>query len=178
MTFHPFNYKVRDIISRNLQILKNNPVRSAIILTDNPPISFIRNKNIRDNLVRSALRQNQSVPFLALVLVLTLVCSSTLAHLFPDLIPISLFGTILHARPPTSFTSFLHYFFAVNCFKLYIGEIYYLTDLVNTCPVRNNGDKPVAQYFNTANHSISYINVCAISPISGGNDTVKDRKTV
>ena len=57
LTFHPFNYKVRDVISRNFQILKNDPETSAIF-TDNPLISFRRNKNIRDNLVRSALRQN------------------------------------------------------------------------------------------------------------------------
>ena len=40
--------------------------------------------------------------------------------------------------------------------------------------VRNNDvDKPVARHFNVANHSISDINVCAISPISGGNDSRK-----
>ena len=35
LTFHPFNYKVRDVISRNFQILKNDPETSAIF-TDNP----------------------------------------------------------------------------------------------------------------------------------------------
>ena len=40
--------------------------------------------------------------------------------------------------------------------------------------VRNNDvDKPVARHFNAANHSISDIKVCAISPISGGNDSRK-----
>ena len=98
LTFHPFNYKVRDVISRNFLILKNDPETSAIF-TDNPLISFRHNKNMRDNLVRSALRQiyrHQWVPFLALVLVVTRVRSSILRHLFPDLNPISLFGTILH----------------------------------------------------------------------------------
>ena len=42
------------------------------------------------------------------------------------------------------------------------------------CSERNNKvHKPVVHHFNTANHSISYINVCAISPISGGNDSRK-----
>ena len=38
---------------------------------------------------------------------------------------------------------------------------------------RNNADvdKPVARHFNTANHSISDINICTISPISIGNDS-------
>ena len=40
--------------------------------------------------------------------------------------------------------------------------------------IRNNDvDKPVARRFHTANHSISDIKVCAISPISGGNDSRK-----
>ena len=40
--------------------------------------------------------------------------------------------------------------------------------------VRNNDvDKPVARHFNAANHSISDIKVCAISPISSGSDSRK-----
>ena len=40
--------------------------------------------------------------------------------------------------------------------------------------VRNNDiDKPVPLHFNAANYSISDIKICAISPISGGNDSRK-----
>ena len=40
--------------------------------------------------------------------------------------------------------------------------------------VKNNDvDKPIARYFNDANHSISDIKVCVISPISDGNDSRK-----
>ena len=59
LTFHPFNYKVRDVNSRNF--LKNDRETLAIF-TDDPLISFRRDKNIRDNLVRSALRQNLPAP--------------------------------------------------------------------------------------------------------------------
>ena len=31
LTFYPFNYKVKDVISRNLQILKNDHEKSAIL---------------------------------------------------------------------------------------------------------------------------------------------------
>ena len=41
LTFHPFNYKVRDIISRNFQILKND-LETSPISTANPLISFRR----------------------------------------------------------------------------------------------------------------------------------------
>ena len=61
LTFNLFNYRVSDIIRRNFQILKNDHETSAIF-TDNPLICFRRNKNIRDDLVRSALRQNLPVP--------------------------------------------------------------------------------------------------------------------
>ena len=124
LTFHPFNYKARDVISRNFQILKNDPDTSAIS-TENPLISFRRNKNIRDNLVRSALRQNlrhQRVPFLALVLFVTRVRSSTLPHPFPDLNP--------NAPPPTSFTAF--FALTVANFTSVKWIDVYLTDLLNT----------------------------------------------
>ena len=74
--------------------------------------------------------RHQQVPFLALVLIVTCVRSSTLPHLFLDLNPILSFGTILHAPPPTSFTAFL----AVNVanFTSVKRADVYLTDLLNT----------------------------------------------
>ena len=47
LTFHPFNNKVGDAISRNFRILKNDHETWAIF-TDNPLISFRRNKNKRN----------------------------------------------------------------------------------------------------------------------------------
>ena len=65
----------------------------------------------------------------------------------------------------------------VKCCKLYIGETgRRLSDRFSEHlrSVRNNDvDKPVARHFNAANDSISDIKVCAISPISGGNDSRK-----
>ena len=74
--------------------------------------------------------RHQRVPFLALVLVVTRVRSLTLAHLFPDLNPISLFRTILHVPPPTSFTAFLALNVA-NVTSVKRADVY-LTDLLNT----------------------------------------------
>ena len=76
--------------------------------------------------------RQQRVPFVALVLVVTRVRSLTLPHPSPDLYPISLFGTILHAPPPTSFSYSISC--SKYCCKLYIGETgrrLYLTDLLN-----------------------------------------------
>ena len=70
----------------------------------------------------------------------------------------------------------------IKCCKLYIGE----TDrrLSNKFAehlrsARNNDvDKPVSRHFNAANHSISDIKLCAISPISAVMIAVKDTKSV
>ena len=65
----------------------------------------------------------------------------------------------------------------IKCCKLYIGETgRRLSDRFaeHLRSLRNNDvDKPVARHFNAASHSISDIKVCAISPISGGNDSHK-----
>ena len=61
--------------------------------------------------------------------------------------------------------------------KLYIGETgrcLYDRFAGHLRSVRNNDvHKPVARHFNAANHSISDTKVCAISPISGDNDSRK-----
>ena len=102
--------------------------------------------------------------FLALVLVVTRVRSSTLPHLFPDLTPISLFGTILHAPLSTSFTAFLALNVA-NFTSVKRADVYmYLTNLLNTF-VLYGTMMLTSTPFPT--------NVCAISPISGSNDSRK-----
>ena len=71
-----------------------------------------------------------------------------------------------------------------KCCKLYIGETSRRLSgrfAEHLRSVRNNDvGKPVARHFNVVNHSISDIKVCAISPVSGSNDTVpvKDTKSV
>ena len=59
----------------------------------------------------------------------------------------------------------------IKCCKLYIGETGRCLSnrfAEHLRSERNNDiEKPIARYFNAANHSISDIKVCAISPISG-----------
>ena len=171
LTFHPFNYKVRDVISRNFLILKNDPETSTIF-TDNPLISFRRNKNMRDNLVRSALRQNLPAP------AGTFSCSRARCYTCSFLnSATSISGpksnfVIRHNFTCTS-SNIIYCISCSKCCKLYIGETgRRLSEHLRS--VRNNDvDKPVARHFNAANHSISDMKICAISPISGGNDSRK-----
>jgi hypothetical protein len=39
LNYHPFNFKVRDVINKNFQVLKNDPETSSIF-SDNPLVSF------------------------------------------------------------------------------------------------------------------------------------------
>ena len=59
LTFHPFNFKIRDIIRKNFYILKNDPETSSIF-SNNPLVSFRHSKNIRETLVHSNLHQESS----------------------------------------------------------------------------------------------------------------------
>ena len=61
LTFHPFNFKVRDVIRKNFHILKNDPETSSIF-SNNTPVSFRHSKNIRETLVHSNLPQELPPP--------------------------------------------------------------------------------------------------------------------
>ena len=180
-TFHPFNYKVRDVISRNLQILKNDPETSAIF-TDNPLISFRRNKNMRDNLVRSALREN--LPASAG----TFSCSHARCY------TCSLFNSATSISGPKSNFVIRHNFTCTSsniiyciscskCCKLYIGETdrRRLSDRFaeHLRSVRNNDvDKPAARHFNAAKHSISDMKIVPSHSFLVVMIAVKDTKSV
>ena len=47
LTFHPFNFKVHDVIRKNFHTLKNDPETSSIF-SNNPLVSFRHSKNIRE----------------------------------------------------------------------------------------------------------------------------------
>ena len=57
LTFHPFNFKVRDMIRKNFHFLKNDPETS---FSNNPLVTFRHSKNIRETLVHSNLHQESS----------------------------------------------------------------------------------------------------------------------
>ena len=112
---------------------------------------------MRDNLVRSALRQNLPVPFLAHARCYT---SSFLNSATSISGPKSNF-VIRHNFTCTS-SNIIYCIYCSSSFAEHLRS------------VRNNDvDKPVARHFNAANHSISNMKICAISPISGGNDSRK-----
>ena len=58
LTFHPHNQAVKSIILNNFKLLQNDP-ETGRIFSQPPLISFKRNKNVGNFLVRSALKTNE-----------------------------------------------------------------------------------------------------------------------
>ena len=58
LTFHPHNHAVKSIILSNFKLLQNDP-ETGRIFSQPPLISFKRDKNVGNFLVRSALKTNE-----------------------------------------------------------------------------------------------------------------------
>ena len=58
LTFHPHNHAVKSIILNNFTLLQNDP-ETGRIFSQPPLISFKRDKNVGNFLVRSALKTNE-----------------------------------------------------------------------------------------------------------------------
>ena len=58
LTFHPHNHAVKSIILNNFKLLQNDP-ETGRIFSQPPLISFKRDKNVGNFLVRSALKTNE-----------------------------------------------------------------------------------------------------------------------
>ena len=59
LTFHPLNLPVKNVIPKNVKLLQNDNETSRIFSLQ-PLISFKRNRNISDFLVRSTLKSDES----------------------------------------------------------------------------------------------------------------------
>ena len=55
LTFHPHNHSVKSIILKNFKLLQNDP-ETGTIFSEPPLISFKRDKNIGNFLVRSSFQ--------------------------------------------------------------------------------------------------------------------------
>ncbi len=144
LTFHPFNFKVRDIIRKNFHFLKNDPETSSIF-SNNPLVSFRHSKNIRETLVHSNLHQE----------------SSPLSGTFPcgvaqcktcKFIDSS---TVISA--PKSTYNIQHNFTCTSTHLIYCISC----------------SRCVARHFNSGSHCISDMKIRALCPISGSNDSRK-----
>ena len=175
LNYHPFNFKVRDVINKNFHLLKNDPETSSIF-SDNPLVSFRHSKNIRETLVHSSLAQvstSQKGTFPCLsskCKTCDFIDSTTIVSA-----PKSDFHIKRHFTCASS-----HLIYCISCSRcgmLYIGE-------TGRClrtrfgehrrvVIGNDANQPVARHFNNGNHSVSDMVIRALCPISGSNDSRK-----
>ncbi len=175
LTFHPFNFKVRDIIRRNFHFLKNDPETSSIF-SNNPLVSFRHSKNIRETLVHSNLHQESS-PLsgtfpcgVAQCKTCKFIDSSTVISA-----PKSTYN-IQHNFTCTS-THLIYCISCSRCGMLYIGEtgrqLRTRFGEHRRAVSANDANQPVARHFNSGSHCISDMKIRALCPISGSNDSRK-----
>ena len=168
LTFHLFNFKVRDVIRKNFHILKNDPETSSIF-SNNPLVSFRHSKNIRETLVHSSLPQKLSSPCG------TFPCGvgqCRTCKFIDSSTTISAPEFVYHIKLHFTCTS-SHLIYCISCSRcgmLYIEE-------TGRClrtrfgehrrsVTSNDANQPVARHFNNSSHC----------PISGSNDSAKDMK--
>ena len=178
LTYHPFNFKVRDVIRKNFHILKNDPQTSSIF-SENPLVSFRHNKNIRESLVSSSLTSETSLSEG------TFPCKRGNCKTC-DYID----STTTISAPKSNYKikhlfscASSHLIYCISCSRcgmLYIGET------GRTLRTRfgehgravqaNDVHQPVARHFNAGNDCISDMKIRALCPVSGSNDSRKKQE--
>ena len=155
LTFHPHNHAVTSIILKNFKLLQNDP-DTGIIFSQSPLISFKRDKNIGNFLVRSAFQTiNQPGTF---------KCARARCKTCPFICNVAkLSGPKRSIKITDHFTcTSTNVIYCITCTlykKLYIGETgrrigdRFREHLRDVEKDDKNASKPVARHFNLPNHS-------------------------
>lgn len=175
LLYHPAVHRVRKILLSNWNILHSRAEVAEIF--DQPPlIAYKRDTNIRDTLVRSKLQEStQRTPG-------TSPCNKPKCQTCPFIC-----RTTDVQGPKSEFTitkqfncltyNIVYVIHCTKCGKLYIGET---GRTLNTrfkehlADIRHRRDKPVANHFNTADHSIYHVRVKGLWLMFSDNS--QDRK--
>ena len=178
LTFHPNNLAARNVVLRNFKILQSDP-ETAPIFPNPPLVSFKRNRNLRNSLVRSSLPSNLEPG--------TFNCSRKVCNTCPFI------NSKTHIRGPNgsyqvndhfdcTTSNIIYCITCTLCNKLYIGESgRKLGDRFreHLLDVKNKGSdlsKPVARDFNLPGHSHEHMEICGIYLHLGNNETRKRKE--
>ena len=160
LTFHPNNLAARNVVLRNFKILQSDP-ETARIFPNPPLVSFKRDRNLRNSLVRSSLPSNLEPG--------TFNCSRKVCNTCPFI------NSKTHIQGPKgsyqvndhfdcTTSNIIYCITCTLCNKLYIGESgRKLGDLLD---VKNKGSdlsKPVSRHFNLPGHSHEHMEICGIN---------------
>ena len=102
LTFHPHNHAVKSIILNNFKLLQNDP-ETGRIFSQPPLISFRRDKNVGNFLVRSALKTNEQPVLNARAHDAKLVFSLLTLARYRDLSDLLRSPIVSHVPPQMSF---------------------------------------------------------------------------
>ena len=178
LTYHPFNFKVRDVIRKNFHILKNDPQTSSIF-SENPLVSFRQNKNIRESLVSSSLTRKTSLS------------DGTFPCKRGNCKTCDYIDSTTTISAPKSNYKIKHLFSCASSHLIYCiscsrCSILYIGETGRTLRTRfgehrravqaNDVHQPVARHFNAGNHCISDMKIRALCPVSGSNDSRKKQE--
>ena len=178
LTFHPNNLAARNVVLRNFKILQSDP-ETAPIFPNPPLVSFKRDRNLRNSLVRSSLPSNLEPG--------TFNCSRKVCNTCPFI------NSKTHIRGPNgsyqvndhfdcTTSNIIYCITCTLCNKLYIGESgrklgdrfrEHLLDVKNK---RSDLSKPVARHFNLPGHSHEHMEICGIYLHLGNNETRKRKE--
>ena len=173
--FYPHNHAVKSIILKNFKLLQNDS-ETGTIFSQPPLISFKRDKNIGNFLVRSSFQTNDQSG--------TFKCARSRCKTCPFIHNVEkLSGPKRSIKMIDHFTctsaNVIYCITCTYCNKLYIGETgrrlgerfrEHLRDVE-----RNDKDasKPVARHFNLPYHSKQHMAVCGLSLHLGSSESRK-----
>ena len=179
LTFHPHNHAVKSIILNNFKFLQNDP-ETGRIFSQPPLISFKRDKNVRNFLVRSALKTNKQPG--------TFKCTRSRCKTCRFIVNTSkISGPKRSVKITDRFTctsaNVIYCITCTLCNKLYIGETgrrlgdrfrEHLRDVEKN---DKDASKPVARHFNLPNHSKKHMAICGLSLHLGNDGKPQESRT-
>ena len=178
LTFHPNNLAARNAVLRNFKILQSDP-ETAPIFPNLPLVSFKRDRNLRNSLVRSSLPSNLEPG--------TFRCSRKVCNTCPFINskthiqgPNGLYQVNDHFGCATS--NIIYCITCTLCNKLYIGESgrklgdRFREHLLDVKSKGSDLSKPVARHFNLPGHSHEHMEICGIYLHLGNNETRKRKE--
>ena len=176
LTFHPHNNPVKAIVLNNFKILQNDPETGAIF-SQPPLISFKRDKNVGNFLVRSTFKTIEKPG--------TFKCARSQCKTCPfvqnaDKISGPKRSVKITDRFTCTSANVIYCITCTLCKKLYIGETgrqlgdRFREHLRDVEKDDRDASKPVARHFNLPNHSKEHMSICGLSLHQGTTDSRKN----
>ena len=183
ITYHPSIAPVSEIIRRNWHIISDHP-STKDIFTDPPIISYRRDKNIKDHLVRASLQSDDPNTTVGTSRCQRRRCN-TCKHVLATSTITGPKGDYHIKKAFTCTTS--HVVYAICCKRhkhvMYIGETERrladrFTEHRRDILIRDLS-KPVPQHFTTSNHTIDDVTVTALTQVHDASERkIKEQRII